>query len=112
MDQPSMVYTTFPDDDSARKVAKALVEEGLAACVNLIPGMRSVYRWEGEVAEAGEIVGLVKTRKGLTREVEDRIKALHPYDTPFIAHLAVTDMETGTLAWLMAQTGADARRAP
>jgi periplasmic divalent cation tolerance protein len=105
MDQPRIVYTTFPDEETARMIAHALVEERLAACVNLIPGMRSVYRWEGRVEEAGEIVGIVKTRSGLIPRVEERITALHPYDTPVMMHLAVTGTDDATLAWLMAQTG-------
>ncbi len=106
MDQPRIVYTTFPDEETARAVARALVEERLAACVNFIPGMRSVYRWEGSIEEAGEIVGIVKTRAGLIDRVEARIKALHPYDTPVIMHLAVTGADEATLDWLMEQTGA------
>jgi periplasmic divalent cation tolerance protein len=107
MDQPRIVYTTFPDEENARAVARALVEDNLAACVNLIPGMRSVYRWQGKVEEAGEIVGIIKTRAQLLGAVEARIKELHPYDTPTIIHLEVAGAERETLAWLMEQTRAD-----
>jgi len=106
MDQPHIVYTTFPDEENARAVARALVEENLAACVNLIPNMRSIYRWEGELEEAVEIVGIVKTRWELIERIEARIKELHPYETPAIIHLDVAGAERGTLAWLMGQTGA------
>jgi periplasmic divalent cation tolerance protein len=106
MDQPRIVYTTFPDEESARAVARALVQENLAACVNLIPNMRSVYRWQGEIEEATEIVGIVKTRAQLIERVESRIRELHPYDTPAIMHLAVAGAEHETLAWLMEQTRA------
>lgn len=105
MDQPRIVYTTFPDEETARSIARVLVEERLAACVNLIPGMRSVYRWEGAVEEAGEIVGIVKTRSELLPSVEERIRALHPYDTPVMIHLAVAGTDDATLAWLLEQTG-------
>lgn len=105
MDQPRIVYTTFPDEETARLIAHALVKEGLAACVNLIPGMRSVYRWEGAVEEAVEIVGIVKTREGLIARVEQRIAALHPYDTPAILQLAVAGTDDATLRWLLEQTG-------
>ncbi|HSP25177.1 MAG TPA: divalent-cation tolerance protein CutA [Saliniramus sp.] len=105
MDQPRIVYTTFPDEEVARTIARALVEERLAACVNLIPGMRSVYRWEEAIEEAGEIVGIVKTRAQLIDRVEACIKELHPYDTPVIVHLAVTGTDKATFDWLMEQTG-------
>lgn len=105
MDQPRIVYTTFPDEETARLIAHALVEERLAACVNLIPGMRSVYRWEGAVEEAEEIVGIVKTHSGLIPRVEERITALHPYDTPVMLRLAVAGTDAATLAWLLGETG-------
>lgn len=104
MDQPSIVYTTFPDESCAREISRALVGEGLAACVNLFPGMRSIYRWEGAVEEAGEIAAIVKTRRALASRVEERIRALHPYDTPAILHLAVEKAEAETLKWLIGET--------
>ena len=73
--------------------------------MNLIPGMRSVHRWKGAVEEAGEIVGIVKTRSGLASRIEERITALHPYDTPVMLHLEAADADRATLAWLMEETG-------
>ena len=105
MDEPIIVYTTFPDEETARSIAAALVEERLAACVNIIPGMRSVYRFEGKIAEDAELVGIVKTRTGRLREVEARIKTLHPYDTPAILHLALAGAEAETMGWLLGETG-------
>jgi periplasmic divalent cation tolerance protein len=112
MDQPSIVYTTFPDEACARSISRVLVGEGLAACVNLIPGMRSIYRWEESIEEAGEVVGIVKTRKLLTQRVEDRIRELHPYDTPAILHLAVDGAEAETLKWLLGETGLSRKGSP
>jgi len=106
MDQPRFVYTTFPDEDSARRIAGVLVEERLCACVNLIPGMRAVYRHEGVVAQDGEVVGIVKTRAALAERVEARIKTLHPYDTPVFFHIEFARVDAATRAWLMAETGA------
>jgi periplasmic divalent cation tolerance protein len=106
MDQPRFVYTTFPDEDTARRIAGMLVQEKLCACVNLIPGMRAIYRYEGTVAEDGEVVGIVKTRAALADRVEARIKTLHPYDTPVFFHIDITRVDDATRAWLMAETGA------
>jgi periplasmic divalent cation tolerance protein len=104
MDQPSIVYTTFPDEACARSISRALVEEGLAACVNLFPGMRSVYKWQGAIEEAGEVAAIVKTRNALGSRVEERIRALHPYAAPAILHLAVEKAEAETLKWLIEET--------
>lgn len=104
MDQPRFVYTTFPDEDTARRIAGALVEERLCACVNLIPGMRAIYRYEDAVTEAGEVVGIVKTRAALAEQVEARIKTLHPYDTPVFFHIDITRVDEATRAWLTAET--------
>lgn len=105
MDEPLFVYTTFPDEAAARTVSRVLVERGLAACVNLIPGMRSVYAWEGAIEEAGEIVGLVKTRTGRREAVAAAIREHHPYDTPVVFFLEVGADEP-TRAWLLGATGA------
>jgi len=104
MDEPLFVYTTFPDEAAAGAVARVLVERRLAACVNLIPGMRSVYAWEGAVEEAGEIVGLVKTRKGLADAVAAAIREHHPYDTPVVFFLHV-GADGPTREWLLGATG-------
>lgn len=104
MDEPLFVYTTFPDEAAAGAVARVLVEGGLAACVNLIPGMRSVYAWEGAIEEASEIVGLVKTRTSLADAVAAAIRAHHPYDTPVVFYLDV-GADGPTRAWLFGATG-------
>ncbi len=105
MDQPRFVYTTFPDEETARRIAAALVTDRLCACVNLLPGMRAIYRYEGAVAEDGEVAAIVKTREGLASQVEERIKALHPYDTPVFFHIDIAGTDAATRAWLMAETG-------
>ncbi|GGK24048.1 divalent-cation tolerance protein CutA [Salinarimonas ramus] len=105
MERPLLVYTTFPDEAAAAAVSRALVERGLAACVNLIPGMRSVYSWQGAIEEAGEIVGLVKTRSGLEEAVAATIRETHPYETPVVLTIPV-GADAPTTAWLMGATGA------
>ena len=104
MDEALIVYTTFPDEETALAIGEALVRERLAACVNLIPGMRSVYAWKGEVERGAEVVGIVKTRVGLKEAVRAALKARHPYETPIVLFIPVAGGDAGTLEWLMAET--------
>ena len=104
MERPVLVYTTFPDEATALAVGEALVSEKLAACVNVIPGMRSVYAWKGAVERGAEVVGIVKTREGLKEAVCAALKARHPYETPIVLFLEVSGGDQGTLDWLMAET--------
>lgn len=106
MDNALLVYSTFPDIASAEKAGRDLVQRGLAACVNLVPGMRSIYAWKGAVEEASEIVAIIKTREGRAEEVGAAVRALHPYDTPIILMIPVSGGDRATIDWLMAATGA------
>ena len=81
MDRTVFVYTTYPSAVEAEKAGQALVGERLAACVNILPGMISVYRWQGAVERADEAVMIVKTRASLAEPVCAAVKAGHPYDT-------------------------------
>ncbi len=107
MERAVFVYTTWPSAVEAEAAGRALCERGLAACVNILPGMISLYRWQGAVERGEEAVMIVKTRAALSGEVEAAVKALHPYDVPAIVVLPVEGGETGYLAWLMAETGGD-----
>ena len=82
MDRAVFVYTTWPSNVEAETAGRALVERRLAACVNILPGLVSIYRWEGKVERAGEAVMIVKTRASITADVEAAVKALHSYTTP------------------------------
>ncbi|KPQ12608.1 MAG: periplasmic divalent cation tolerance protein [Saliniramus fredricksonii] len=106
MDQPLFVYTTFPDVQTARRIAGLLVAEKLCACLNLLPGMHALYRHDGAVAEDTEVAAIVKTRAALADAVEARIRDAHPYDTPVFFRIDVTTADAATRAWLMAETGA------
>ena len=77
-----LCLTTCPDLDTAQRIADALVEERLAACVNVLPGVQSTYRWEGQVQRAGEVLLLVKTVRVRLPALQERIVALHPYELP------------------------------
>ena len=104
MDQPLLVYTTFPDEATALALGERLVRRRLAACVNVLPGMRSVYAWKGALERGEEVVALVKTRAGLAEDVRAALRAEHPYETPIILFLPVSGGDAQTLAWLMAET--------
>lgn len=83
---PVVALITAPDPESAARVARGLVDPGLAACVNLVPGLTSIFRWKGQVEQADEILLIVKTTAGRMRDCERALAALHPYEVPeFIA---------------------------
>ena len=104
MDRAVFVYTTWPTTVEAEVAGRALVKRRLAACVNILPGMISHYRWEGKVERAEEAVMLVKTRASLADAVSDAVKELHSYDTPAIVVLPLESVEKTYLAWLLAET--------
>ena len=98
--QAVLVLTTFPADGDAEKLAATLVEERLAACVNILPVMRSVYRWQGRVERAEERQLLIKTGLGRMRALEKRVKELHPYEVPEFLTLTVDRCAKNYLDWL------------
>ena len=104
MERPLLVYTTFPDAETALGVGEDLVRAKLAACVNVLPGMRSVYAWKGAVERGAEVVAILKTREGLAANLAAALKARHPYETPIILHLPVADADADTAAWIVAET--------
>ena len=95
-----VVLCTFPDKDTAQRIGRMLVEEGLAACVNVLPGVQSIYRWEGKMESAEEVLTLVKTTKGTYPRLETRLKELHPYDVPEIIALPVERGEAAYARWV------------
>jgi len=112
-----VVLSTAPDAPAGERIARALVEERLAACVNVVPGLVSVYHWKGSVARGREVLCVIKTRRGLLARMANRLRELHPYEVPEILSLGVEAGARPYLAWLRAQTqpvprkAASARRA-
>ena len=104
MERPLLVYTTFPDVDTALVIGESLVRDGLIACINVLPGMRSVYAWKGAVERGEEAVGILKTRVGLKDEVAAALKARHPYETPIVLFLEPSGADAATPAWILAET--------
>lgn len=105
MDRPLLVYTTFPDVDTARSIGEGLVRDRLIACINVLPGMVSVYAWKGSIERGQETVGILKTRKGLQDRVQQALKDRHPYETPVILFIEPSAADEATLAWLVGETG-------
>ena len=95
-----IVFCTVPDSDSGHRIAARLVQDGLAACVNLITGIESVYRWKGQLEKASEVLLMIKSRSADYTEVEAAISALHPYELPEIIAVPVSSGLPGYLDWV------------
>jgi periplasmic divalent cation tolerance protein len=100
------VYITAKDTEQARNIGRVLVEERLAACVNITGPIRSIYRWEGAVCEDGECVLIAKTRQPLLTPLIGRVKELHTYTCPCIVAFPITGGNNDFLKWIAAETGA------
>jgi periplasmic divalent cation tolerance protein len=99
-----IVITNVPDRDTALKIAQALIERKLAACVNILAECTSVYRWEGELETTTEVPLLIKTRAEIYDEVETAIKSLHPYELPEIVAVRIERGLPDYLDWVNAAT--------
>jgi periplasmic divalent cation tolerance protein len=102
-----VVLVTAPDAEVGARIGRALVEEGLAACVNLVPGVRSIYRFEGKVHDDAEVLLVLKTRAALSAALAARVRALHPYELPEVVALAVAGGSEPYLDWVV--SAAEAR---
>lgn len=98
-----VVLITAPDADEAGRLARLLVGERLAACVNLVPGVRSVYRWEGEVQEDAEVLLIAKTHASRLDALVARIEGAHSYDVPEVLALPVVGGSGAYRAWVSAE---------
>jgi periplasmic divalent cation tolerance protein len=99
-----LCYCTCPDADTAGRIATALVEERLAACVNTLPGLRSIYRWQGQVETADEVLLLIKTSAEAYPALQDRLRDLHPYELPELLAVEPALGLPGYLQWLADET--------
>ncbi|NTX01442.1 MULTISPECIES: divalent-cation tolerance protein CutA [Myxococcus] len=101
-----LVLVTAPSADKAAELARTVVEEQLAACGNILPGLRSIYRWEGKVQDDAEALILFKTRAALFDTLRARIIALHPYQVPEVLRVDIADGHAPYLAWILDNTRA------
>lgn len=107
MEQPILVLTNLPDAAAAKAIARQLVERRLAACVNMLPQVQSIYQWNGAVEEANEITLLIKTTQGRYADLEALIKAAHPYDVPEIIAMPIVQGLPQYLDWIANETKKD-----
>ena len=98
-----IVLVTASSADEASRIARVLVEEHLAACVNVVPGLRSTYRWQGAVEQADEWLLVIKSARHLLPDLEARVRALHSYTVPEVLALPITGGSEAYLDWLEAQ---------
>jgi len=102
------VYATFADEAEARRIARIVVEERLAVCANIFP-CHSIYRWQGEVEEAGEVAAIFKTRADKAAVLIERIAALHSYDVPAAVVWPIADALGAYARWIDAESGGEDR---
>jgi len=109
-DRVVLIYTTLPTLDDAKRVGEALVAAKLAACVNMFPGMISIFEWKGAREEGQEVAMIIKTRAALTDEVLAETKRLHPYELPALLVLPTEGGSAEYCSWIISETGGGAAR--
>lgn len=95
-----IVLCTVPDQETGEQIASALVTEHLAACVNIIPGITSIYRWKGALEQDQEALLLIKTGYGSWQLLQERIRELHPYELPEIIAVPIDSGQTDYIKWI------------
>ena len=99
-DAPLVLFTTLPNVDKAAQIARILVEEQLCACVNLVPAVRSIYRWQGQVSDETETLAIIKTIRRRYDALAARLVSLHPYDVPELIAVQPIGGHAPYLAWI------------
>ena len=102
---PIVVLITASSEDEAAKIANSIVEKGLAACVNIVPSVRSIYKWEGKLCDEKETMMVVKTTSGRLDALTDAVTALHSYSTPEIIAVPVSAGSEKYLKWVFESVG-------
>lgn len=105
-DEVWVVLCTAPNDEVAERLARGIVEARLAACVNILPGIRSVYRWKGEIAVDAEVQLVIKTTRWRFDALASHLRAEHPYELPEIVALRAEDGNPAYLEWVARETTA------
>jgi len=99
-----VVFVTVPDEENAEKIAREVVQSRLAACVNIVKNISSIYMWKGKVEEGGELLLIIKTSSSAFKRLKDRIKTIHPYSVPEIIAIDVTDGNRDYIKWVLEET--------
>lgn len=100
----TMIYVTTSSREEALRIGRAVVADRLAACANVLPGVTSVFRWQGEVQEEGETALILKTRSDLVERLTARVKELHSYDCPCVVALPIAGGNPDFLQWIAEET--------
>jgi periplasmic divalent cation tolerance protein len=95
-----IVFVTCESTEQAEQIAEALVTDKLAACVNVVPGVKSCYVWEGKLTWSNEVLLLVKTTRGRFDQLQDRVKAMHSYSVPEIVGVTIEDASDKYIEWI------------
>jgi periplasmic divalent cation tolerance protein len=103
-DTPILVYATFPSVDEAERIGGRLVDDQLAACVNILPGMVSIYVWQGQRQRDTECAMIIKSRAALANRIVEIVRGLHPYDNPALVVLDIASGSPPFLEWILTQT--------
>ena len=104
MDEYIVIFCTVPSKDVGNKIGSALVDKKVAACVNIVPGLTSIYEWKGKVCNDEECLLIVKSRKALFERIKKEILQLHPYELPEVISLQITDGLEPYLGWIAENT--------
>ena len=104
MTDAMLVLTTLPDSDAAAEMAKKVVGERLAACANILPALRSIYRWQGKLQDENEVLVLLKTQRTHLARLTARILELHPYEVPEVLAIPVEQGHAAYLDWIARET--------
>jgi len=99
-----VVFVTVPDEETAEKISRDIVQNGLAACVNIIKDIRSIYMWEGKLEDGKELLLMIKTSSSAFKKLKDRIKTLHPYSVPEVIAIDVIDGNKDYINWVLEET--------
>ena len=100
----TFIYITASSYEDAHRIGSAVVAERLAACANLLPGVTSMFWWEGRVQEASEVTIILKTRNDLVERLTQRVRELHPYECPCIVALPITGGNGMFIDWIISET--------
>jgi periplasmic divalent cation tolerance protein len=105
MSEAMVILCTCPDEGTASRLARGLVEAQLAACVNILPGIRSIYRWQGAVSDDSEVLMVIKSLASRLDDLEAWLLEHHPYDVPEVVALPAEKVSADYLAWIEANVG-------